>query len=310
MNAVEVDNLKFSYGNRVALDQVTFAIPAGEIFGVLGPNGGGKSTLFRVLSTLLPIQEGAARVRDFDVREQPDEIRRQIGVTFQSPSLDLKLSVIENLKIQGHLYGLSGRALRERCGVVMKQLGIVNRAGDKTEKLSGGLKRRVEIAKSLLHAPRVLLMDEPSTGLDPGVRFELWETLEQLRSESEVTIVVTTHLMEEADRCDQLAILDQGQLVITGSPDELRSQVGGDSLIIETAVLAELSAALKEDLQIEAQQVSGTLRIERENGHELLAHIANQYAGRFRRLTLGKPSLEDVFIKLTGRSLVGEKEEL
>lgn len=309
MTAVSVEELEFRYGERVALNSVSFEIPSGQIFGVLGPNGGGKSTLFRVLSTLLPIQNGHAEVMGLDVKQQADSVRRAIGVTFQSPSLDLKLTVIENLKVQGHLYGLFGRTLRERCGVVMEQLGIVDRASDLAEKLSGGLKRRVEIAKCLLHQPQVLLMDEPSTGLDPGARYDLWQILFKLRKESNVTILITTHLMEEADRCDRLCILDEGNLIAEGPPDELRNLVGGDSLLIDGHNLPELLNDLETDLRLEVQQVGNTLRIEQQDGHELLSQIATQYAGRFTRLTLGKPSLEDVFIKLTGRTLdAGETE--
>lgn len=309
MTAVSVQELGFRYGERQALENLSFEVPVGNIFGVLGPNGGGKSTLFRVLSTLLPVQQGRAKVMDLDVEHQADAVRRAIGVTFQSPSLDLKLTVIENLKVQGHLYGLSGRSLRERCGVVMEQLGIVDRAGDAAEKLSGGLKRRVEIAKCLLHAPQLLLMDEPSTGLDPGARYDLWQILMKLKDESNVTILITTHLMEEADRCDRLGILNEGRLIAEGEPNALRNMVGGDSLLIEGHDLPELTRELEEEMHLEVQQLGDSLRIERDNGHELLAEIASRYSGKFNRLTLGKPSLEDVFIKLTGRTLdAGEVE--
>ncbi len=303
MSSVEVEQLEFRYGERVALRDVSFAVSAGEVFGLLGPNGGGKSTLFRVLSTLLPIQKGNARVAGHDVANDPDAVRRSIGVTFQSPSLDGKLTVLENLRHQGHLYGLSGAKLKQRCAEVMDQLGVADRAKDFTEKLSGGLKRRVEIAKCLLHAPEVLLLDEPSSGLDPGARHSLWEILLGLRNESNVTILVTTHLMEEADRCDRLGVLDAGELIASGTPNELRCMVGGDSLLIQTENPETLKAKLQEQFQAEVIQLGDSLRIERENGHELLAQIATQCEGEFRSLTLGKPTLEDVFIKLTGRDL-------
>ena len=303
MSIVVVQQLKHSYGERTALDDVDFEVDPGEVFGVLGPNGGGKSTLFKVLSTLLPKQSGTATIDGFDVAQAPDQVRRCIGVTFQSPSLDLKLTVSENLTFQGRLYGLVGQQLRSRCSEVMDQLGIEDRAKDYAEELSGGLKRRVEIAKSLLHSPSVLLLDEPSTGLDPGARHDLWESLLKLREQSGVTILVTTHLMEEAERCSRLGILDQGQLIALGSPDELRSQVGGDSVTIRGEDLDGLQADLEKDLQSEVQHITDAIRIEHENGHELLAKIATDYSGRFRTLTLGKPTLEDVFIRLTGRGL-------
>lgn len=301
--AVIVEQLEHRYGERLALAGVGFKIESGEVFGLLGPNGGGKTTLFRVLSTLLPLQSGRATVGGCDVAGDPDGVRRRIGVTFQSPSLDVKLTVRENLVHQGHLYGLFGQPLRRRCDEVMQQLGVADRANDFAEKLSGGLKRRVEIAKSLLHAPEILLLDEPSTGLDPGARHELWKTLHALRHDSHVTILVTTHLMEEAERCTRLGILDVGQLIALGTPDELRGLVGGDSLTIQAEHPAELAARIQERFGLQATQLTDALRIERHNGHELLAEIASAFPGEFRSLTLGKPTLEDVFIKLTGRRI-------
>lgn len=303
MSIVSVAQLNHSYGERRALNDVTFDVAPGEVFGLLGPNGGGKSTLFRVLSTLLPKQSGSATVAGFDVLTQSDQVRRSIGVTFQSPSLDLKLTVMENLRFQAQLYGMSGRQLQSRCDEVLAQFGIADRAKDYAEKLSGGLKRRVEIAKCLLHAPSILLLDEPSTGLDPGARHDLWESLFELRKSAGVTILVTTHLMEEADRCTRLGILDQGKLIALGTPDELRHRVGGDSVTIRADDLTSLKADLERELNCEVQQLTDAIRVEQEDGHNLLARIATDFSGRFRTLTLGKPTLEDVFIKLTGRGL-------
>jgi len=301
--AVIVDQLEYRYGERVALAGVSFEIAAGEIFGLLGPNGSGKTTLFRILSTLLPVQSGSAIVGGHNLADDPDGVRRQIGVTFQSPSLDIKLTVRENLIHQGRLYGLSGQTLKSRCAAVMEQLGVADRAHDYAEKLSGGLKRRVEIAKCLLHRPQILLLDEPSTGLDPGARHELWKTLQVLRDTDGVTILVTTHLMEEADRCTRLGILNLGKLMATGKPDELRSMVGGDSLTIQSDQPEPLTRRLEEQFGVQVNRIGESLRIEKERGHELLGQIATAFPGEFRSLTLGKPTLEDVFIKLTGRGL-------
>jgi len=303
MPAVTVRNLEHRYGDRTALGGVSFDVPTGEIFGLLGPNGSGKTTLFRILSTLLPVQSGSVVLNGYDVSVDPDGVRRQIGVTFQSPSLDGKLTVRENLTHQGHLYGFSGRGLKTRMTEVMEQLRISDRGDDFTEKLSGGLKRRVEIAKCLLHAPKLLLLDEPSTGLDPGARHDLWKTLESLQRDQGVTILVTTHLMEEADRCSRLAILDLGRMIANGTPDELRESVGGDSLTLLSETPDRLAKLIEERFQLPVQRLGSALRIERERGHELLAEIATQLPGEFRSLTLGKPTLEDVFIKLTGRGL-------
>lgn len=298
--AIEVQGLAHRYGDRQALAGIDFIVDAGEIFGLLGPNGGGKTTLFRILTTLLPVQEGRAAVLGFDVRDKPDEVRANIGVTFQSPSLDAKLTVWENLKHQAHLYGLSGRKMRSRIEDLLNQLGLADRKKDRAQSLSGGLQRRVEIAKGLLHAPRLLLLDEPSTGLDPGARHDLWQYLEQLRSGSGVTVLLTTHLMEEAERCDRLGILDEGKLVALGRPDDLRASVGGDCLTIHTQHPDELEARIAERFGVKPVRVGGALRIERERGHELLRDIFEYFSDEVSSASLGKPTLEDVFIDRTG----------
>ena len=230
--AIEVGGLDFSYGDRQALCAVEFTIARGEIFGFLGPNGGGKSTLFRLLSTLVPIQSGNARILGYDLRGATQALRRKIGVVFQSPSLDGKLTVAENLAIHGNLYGIRGARLKERTQAMLARLDVSDRAGDLAETLSGGLRRRVELAKALLHEPELLLLDEPSTGLDPAARREFFNLLARLRESDGVTIVLTTHYMEEAERCDRIGILDQGRLVAIAPPGELKQRVGGDVMVI------------------------------------------------------------------------------
>lgn len=298
--AIDVAQLSHHYGERQALAEVTFRVEPGTIFGLLGPNGGGKTTLFRIIGTLLPVQQGTVRLLDLDVRTQPDEVRRRIGVTFQSPSLDGKLTVGENLKHQGHLYGLSGRRLRERIDHLLGRLGLTDRRHDRAETLSGGLKRRVEIAKGLLHDPRILLLDEPSTGLDPGARIDLWRYLGSLRDEAGVTVLVTTHLMEEAERCDRLGILDRGQVVALGTPDELRASVGGDCLTVQCEAPDVLAPRIAQRFGVQPQQVGSALRIERARGHELLRDLVEAFPDDVQTVSLGKPTLEDVFIARTG----------
>jgi len=205
------------------LSKVSFEVRSGEIFVFLGPNGGGKSTLFRLLSTLLPLQSGECEILGFSLRKQIAEIRERIGVVFQSPSVDRKLTVNENLLHQGHLYGLRGAELNQRRTAMLERFKLTDRVRDRVETLSGGLRRRVELAKGLLHRPRLLLLDEPSTGLDPAARSDMWGYLRELRDQEGVTVVLTTHLLEEADKADRIAILDRGQLVALDSPDALRS---------------------------------------------------------------------------------------
>ena len=300
MIAIRVDDLSHAYGERPALNRVTFEIRRGEIFGLLGPNGGGKTTLFRVLSTLLPVQSGHVSVLDRDVATNSAAIRQRIGVTFQAPSLDRRLTVRENLVHQGHLYGLRGRALAARIDDRLARLGLTDRMHASVNSLSGGLQRRAEIAKGMLHDPELLLLDEPSTGLDPGARHDLWRYLQQLRSENGVTIVVTTHLMEEAEKCDRLGLLDRGQLVALGTPAELRAEIGGDCLTILAEEPVRLSQRIAERFGIEPKLLGQSLRIERARGHELLRELVEAFPEEITSVSLGKPSLEDVFIVKTG----------
>ncbi|MCG3148721.1 MAG: Daunorubicin/doxorubicin resistance ATP-binding protein DrrA [Verrucomicrobiae bacterium] len=310
---VAIDNLTHRYppspglrrtgGDRVALDRVSFAVQPGEIFGLLGPNGGGKTTLFRILSTLVRPQEGNVRVFGQDVITQRNQVRRRIGVVFQAPSLDKKLTVRENLRHHGHIFGLSGAPLRQRIDELLNRFGIADRADERTEKLSGGLRRRVEIARGLLHKPELLLLDEPSTGLDPRVRREVGDYLEELRSKDGVTILVTTHIMEEAERCDRLALLDQGKLIALDKPATLKDRVGGDVITVSAKAPESLSAQVREKFGIEAQLVDGAVRIERPRGHEFIPQLVEAFPGAIESVTVGKPTLEDVFIHLTGHRL-------
>lgn len=297
---IRVNEISHRYGERLALNQLSFEVRSSEIFGLLGPNGGGKTTLFRLLSTLLPIQSGSASIAELDLATHARQIRTLIGVTFQSPSLDGKLTVQENLKHQAHLYGISGALMRERIQSALQHLGLTDRKHDLAESLSGGLKRRVEIAKGLLHSPQVLLLDEPSTGLDPGARHDLWKYLKQLQHEEGVTILITTHLMEEAEHCDRLGILHQGELVALGTPDELRASVGGDCLTIHSDNLEQLSQQISTRFGVTPQMVNHSLRLEHARGHEFLKDLIDAFPEFVTSVSLGKPTLEDVFIHETG----------
>jgi len=307
--AIEVRGLSHRYGERQALDGVDFAVAAGTIFGLLGPNGGGKTTLFRILSTLLPIQTGSADVLGFDLARQPNEIRRQIGVTFQSPSIDPKLTVAENLKHQGHLYGLSGPLLRDRIKLLTGKLGLEERLSERAETLSGGLKRRVEIAKGLLHRPQAIFLDEPSTGLDPGARHDLWRYLRALKEDEGVTVLVTTHLMEEAERCDRLGILDHGRLVALDTPQALRAALGGEYVTVHCDSPEVLAERIRERFGVTPQKIGGALRIGKERGHEFVRELVEAFPGDVETISLGKPTLEDVFIERTGHRFWDEEAE-
>ena len=298
--AVSVAGLHHAYSERKALDGIDFGVLAGEAFGLLGPNGGGKTTLFRLLSTLLPVQTGKVTLSGLDVATKAQDVRQIIGVTFQSPSLDGKLTVWENLQHQAHLYGLYGVQSKTRIRELMDRLGLSDRGKDLAGSLSGGLKRRVEVAKSLLHHPQILLLDEPSTGLDPGGRRDLWEYLTRLQQDEGTTILVTTHLMEEAERCDRLGILNQGRMIALGTPDELRSSVGGDCLTIQTPNPEGLAELIAVRFQLRPQRIGESLRIEKSLGHELLRDIVAAFPGEITAISLARPTLEDVFIARTG----------
>jgi ABC-2 type transport system ATP-binding protein len=303
MQVVEVENLTHYYGERKALSDVSFQVEEAEIFGLLGPNGGGKTTLFRILSTLFLPTEGTARIFGLDIRKDSSQVRRQIGVVFQNPSLDVKLTVRENLVHQGHLYSLQGGALRSRVDGMMDRLRITDRASSLVETLSGGLRRRVELAKGMLHQPRLLILDEPSVGLDPGARHDLWQYLEELKHSEGVTILATTHLIDEGDRCDHVLILNQGLVVGSGTPKSLKQQIGGDIIALTSKDPDALSRNIAEAFDLKPSVLNGTVRIEKTSGHEFIARLIEAFPGTIDSVTLAKPTLEDVFIDRTGHRL-------
>ena len=310
MSAIEIvapalvtDALTHHYGERIALDHVSLRVASREIFGLLGPNGGGKTTLFRILSTLVRPGSGSATILGLDLLRDTGALRRRIGVVFQAPSLDKKLRVRENLEHQGHLYGLSGAALRERIDHLLLEFNLRDRARDLVETLSGGLQRRVEIAKSLLHRPELLLLDEPSTGLDPGARIDLWQTLYRLRDQQGVTVLLTTHLMEEAERCDRVAIIDHGRIVALNTPDALRAEIGGDVISARTKDATSLGERIATTLAVEVSVLNDEVRIEHPDGPGFIARLLEAFPGEIDSVTLAKPTLEDVFIARTGRRL-------
>jgi len=306
---VAIANLRHIYGPRVAIDDVSLSIDSSEIFALLGPNGGGKSTLFKILSTLITATSGEVHIFGEDVRRNPYGIRSRLGVVFQSPSLDPKLTVTENLLCHGHLYGMSGGSLRERVEVLLHRLALTDRVYDMVGTLSGGLQRRVELAKALLHQPALLLLDEPSTGLDPGARRDFNDYLHLLREQNGTTIMLTTHLMDEAERCDCVAILHQGKLVALDSPENLKAQVGGDIVAIRTQNAAALREKLAQRFSCDPLVVDGTLRVERSQGHEFVREIFAAFPGEIQSITFGRPTLEDVFVHQTGQRFWDDEQQ-
>lgn len=310
--AIQISDVCFNYGERAALRDVSLEVKPGEIFALLGPNGGGKSTLFRLLATLIPLQQGNIEILSFSARTSADEIRRRVGIVFQSPSVDPKLRVWENIRHQGWLYGLSGRQLKLRGHEVLAQLGLVDRQRDSVETLSGGLRRRLELAKGMLHRPSLLLMDEPSTGLDPAARFDFWMCLRDLCAEHGVTVLLTTHLLEEAERADRVAILSAGEVVASGPPDELRQELGGETIVITAAEnqAGSLAAQIQDRMRVSARVVEDQIHLAATSASEVVPKLLAEFGSAITELRLGKPTLEDVFIAKTGhRFWSGEGDE-
>jgi len=273
-------------------------VAGGEIVAVLGKNGSGKSTLFRLLSTLMPIQTGQVEVAGADASSDPIGVRSRIGIIFQSPSLDVQLTVLENLHCQGALYGLSGRTLDQRCDEVLEQFGLADRGQERCKTLSGGLKRRVELAKGLLHRPQVMLWDEPSTGLDPAARLQLWQALEELAS-SGVAVLLTTHLMEEADKASRVVLMHRGRKVAEDRPAVLRGELGGGVLTVVAEDLNAAADCLRDRIGLDPRIVGRTVRA-RCDEPAVVPRVAEALGDSLESITLGRPSLEDVFVAQTG----------
>lgn len=307
---IRIERLVREYGPRRALDDLSLEVQRGEIFGFLGPNGSGKTTLFRILSTLIPPTSGQVRY-EFDKEyvlgdsagagriEALLAVRQRIGVVFQAPSLDRELTAAENLRHHAHLYGLGGAELEKRIGEMLDRVGLLDRADERIKSFSGGMQRRVEIAKGLLTRPVLLLLDEPATGLDPAARIEMWRQLERIRSEG-VTILLTTHLMEEADQCTRLAIMNRGKLVVADTPAALKSRIGGDVITLKTRQFERVEKILAERFSVKGERLEETLRFERANGGEMVPQLIAAMPELIDSVSVGKPTLVDVFVDLTG----------
>lgn len=303
--ALEIVELRHRYGDRESLRGLSFSVAAGDIFALLGPNGGGKTTLFGIVATLLRPTAGAVEIFSVDTVRQPAAARRRLGVVFQHPAVDPWLTVAENLRHHGYLHGLRGAQLLRLVERALARFDLAGRAGDAVRTLSGGLRRRVEIAKALLPEPPLLLLDEPSAGLDPAARRELLHELRRLRDDAGTTIVLTTHLMDEAAACDRVGILDEGRLVAIGAPDALIDAIGGEVLTIQCADPDGLAPRIRARFGVDAKVVDGRVRLERARAHEFVPLVVEAFPGEVRTVAVGRPTLEDVFTHYTGR-LIGE----
>jgi ABC-2 type transport system ATP-binding protein len=298
MNAVEVRGLEKSYGDVPAVRGVDFDVRVGETFGFLGPNGAGKSTTIKILCTLAKATGGSATVAGFDVQRQRDDVRRHIGLVFQDTTLDNYLSAEMNLRFHAELYGMPREAVQPRLRQVMEMVGLWERRESKVLTFSGGMKRRLEIARGLMHSPRVLFLDEPTVGLDPQTRASIWEYIERLRKEEEITIFLTTHYMDEAEHCDRIAIMDEGKLVALDTPAALKASVGTDRVTIRTEddeeALARLPGAI---------QTSEGVVINVEDGEAYVPQLFGSLGVPITNVSISRPSLDDVFLSYTGRTI-------
>jgi ABC-2 type transport system ATP-binding protein len=286
----------------VALSDVSFDVAPGEWFALLGPNGGGKTTLFRIVSTLMRATSGNVRVFGTDVAERPHEVRGRLGVVFQAPAIDHRLTVEENLRCHGRLYGFHGAELASRARFALAAVGLADRGGDIVDTLSGGLQRRAELAKALMTRPELLILDEPTTGLDPSARRDVRDHLAGLRAQG-MTVVMTTHLMDEATACDRVAIVHRGAIVALGTPSQLVDAVGGDVIAIAARAPEALAPAISKRFGIKVDMVDGRLRIEKRHGHEFVPAVVEAFPGEIDAITFGRPTLEDAFIHFTGERL-------
>ncbi len=298
---IEVRDLVKRYGEVEAVRGVTFSVREGEIFGFLGPNGAGKTTTIKMLCTLLEPTSGAATLAGFDVATQAGDVRRAIGVIFQEPSLDDRLTGRENLELHAVVYGVSRSERGARINEALAFVELADRADDIVRTFSGGMKRRLEIARGLVHRPRVLFLDEPTTGLDPQTRKRTWEVLKSLRDRHQLTLFLTTHYMDEAEHCDRIAVIDHGQIVTVGSPDELKRHVGKDVVLVRTDEPETLERTLRERHGITPDRTDEGLCFRVENGESFVVELIREAPVRLSGIAVRRPTLDDVFLSLTGR---------
>ena len=305
--AIEVEDLTKTYGEIEAVRGVSFTVAPGEVFGFLGPNGAGKSTTINMLCTLARPTSGTARVSGFDVTRERDDVRRHIGLVFQDPTLDGYLTAEQNLRLHADLYGIEAGAIPVRMRQMLEMVDLWDRRDQPVQTYSGGMRRRLEIARGLMHSPRVLFLDEPTIGLDPQTRSSIWSYIRQLRESEEITIFMTTHYMDEAEYCDRIAIIDHGSIVGLGTPDELKATVGGDVVTITTADNHAAATELSERFQLAPMVDNGTLRVEVDDGAGFVPRLVRELSVPVESVAFRRPSLDDVFLKLTGRAIREEE---
>ena len=301
--AIEVDALGKSYGEVEAVRGVSFTVGRGEVFGFLGPNGAGKSTTINMLCTLVRPSSGTARVNGFDVVTSRDDVRRHIGLVFQDPTLDGYLTAEQNLRLHAELYGIEAAAIPDRMRQMLEMVDLWDRRGQAVQTYSGGMRRRLEIARGLMHSPRVLFLDEPTIGLDPQTRSSIWRYIRALQEAEGTTIFMTTHYMEEAELCDRIAIMDRGEIVVLDTPEALKAGVGADRVVLGTADDDAALAALDDRFDIEAAVVEDAVTFHVADGEAFVPRLFAELGVGITSVTVARPTLDDVFMRYTGSTI-------
>jgi ABC-2 type transport system ATP-binding protein len=307
--AITVRGLTKSFGEVRAVRGVDFEVATGEVFGFLGPNGAGKTTTINMLCTLTKPTSGEARVAGHDVVSERDDVRRNIGLVFQDPTLDGYLTAEQNLKLHAELYGVQSDLVRPRMHQVMEMVGLWDRKDSVVGTFSGGMRRRLEIARGLMHSPRVLFLDEPTIGLDPQTRRSIWDYIRELKEREEITIFMTTHYMDEAEWCDRIAIMDNGEIVALDSPESLKAGVGQDRITIHTDGDQEAIAALERQFGIEAQVREGAVAFWVPSGEQFVPRLFAEFELPIRSVSVSRPTLDDVFMSYTGSTIRDAEED-
>jgi ABC-2 type transport system ATP-binding protein len=303
MTAVLVSGLRKQYGEIEAVAGIDLAVQAGEVFGFLGPNGAGKSTTIKILCTLARPTAGEAKVAGFDVVRQRDEVRRHIGLVFQDTTLDDYLTAEMNLRFHAELYGIPRAQVLPRLEQVMNMVGLWDRRGHLVQTFSGGMKRRLEIARGLMHSPRVLFLDEPTVGLDPQTRASIWQYITELKTREQITIFLTTHYMDEAEYCDRIAIIDGGKIVAQDTPQQLKAKVGKDRISITTTDDATALEKLRSVFGVEPALREGHITFAVDNGEQFVPRLFAELGVPIRSVAVARPSLDDVFLAHTGATI-------
>ena len=306
---IAVDALAKNFGDLRAVKGITFEVKQGELFGFLGPNGAGKSTTISMLCTLLRPTSGSAILNGYSITSQKDKVRESIGLVFQDPSLDDRLTAFENLQFHGIIYGMDRATVAKRAEEVLKMVELYDRRNDLVRTFSGGMKRRLEIARGLMHFPKILFLDEPTLGLDPQTRNRIWTYIHRLRVEERITVFLTTHYMDEAENCDRIAIIDHGEIIALDTPAALKDRLGGDVVRIKTSDNESAAAELKSKFGINAVSEDSHLRFEVPYGETFIPRLMREFSGHITSITVHEPTLDDVFLSLTGRAIRSESAD-